>query len=390
MPPSHRKKLSLFLLALLLVCLLLPQPPFAGISHAEAAPLSARLKDIQGRIKEKEKNLRKTSHMESSVSDELKAIEGRLAGYESRLRREKKRIKNTEARIGRASAAVGEDRRELKVHQKWLDDRLIAFQMNGRAQDLVMLLGADDMGSFLRRWRYLEILAKLEAAQVSQYRAAYGQLVQKEAELQALRDGLKRHEARTAYIHERLNSKRRQKDEMLASIRSRKTAYEAELKQLRAASRRLAEIIRRASRHPEFAGKGFRALKGRMPWPVAGMVVYGYGRGTDPVFGTPVFREGIYIETAPNAPVKAVFSGRVVFANRFKGYGRLVIIDHGSGYYSVYADLNEIFLRVGDIINAGTRVGRAGESAMVKAPSLYFEVRYRGKPLNPLQWLARR
>ena len=366
--------------------LFLVSAPMAGISHAD--DVRAKLRQIQGQIREKEKNLGKASRMEYSVSAELKRINGQLAGYEARLRREKNRIGETEARISLTGAAVQEATQELKEHRKWLDSRLIAFQRNGRAQDLVMLLGADDMGSFLRRWRYLEILAKLEKDRVDRYEAACEQLGRKEAELRALKEGLKRHEARTALIQEKLSGKRREKDGLLASIRSRKAGYEAQLRQLQAASRRLAEIINRASRHSTFRGKGFRAFKGRLPWPVKGTVVYGYGRGADPVFGTPVFRDGIYIKTAPNAPVRSVFSGQVVFANRFKGYGKLVIINHGEGYYSLYADLNEIFLKVGDIIETGSSVGTSGEAAMVDAPSLYFEVRYRGKPLDPLQWLA--
>ncbi len=360
--------------------------PMAGISHA--ADVRVKYSKIQVQIKEKEKNLRKASRMESSVSAELNAIDSQLSGYEDRLRYEKKRIRDTEARISRTGADIEQARQELKDHRRWLSNRLIAFQRNGRAQDLVMLLGADDMGSFLRRWRYLEILAKLGKDQVDQCRSIYDRLQQKEAKLRGLKDVLMRHEARTALIQDRLNSKKQEKDELLTSIRSRKAGYEAELQVLRQASRRLATIINRASRQSTFRGKGFRAFKGRLPWPVNGAVVFGYGRGTDPVFGTPVFRDGIYIKTSPDAPVRSVFSGQVVFANWFKGYGKLVIINHGGGYYSLYADLDEIFLKVGDIIDTGARVGRDGRSVMVNAPSLYFEVRYRGKPLDPLQWLA--
>ncbi|MDA8087285.1 MAG: peptidoglycan DD-metalloendopeptidase family protein, partial [Nitrospiraceae bacterium] len=233
------------------------------------------------------------------------------------------------------------------------------------------------------------ILAKLEKDQLDQYKSVYGQLQQQQAKLQQLYGGLRRQEARTALIQGKLNGKKQEKDNLLVSIQNRKAGYEAELQELQKASRRLYEIINRSNLYSTYRGKGFRALKSRLPWPVRGAVVFGYGRGTDPVFGTPVFRNGIYIRTAPNATVRSIFTGKVVFANWFKGYGQLVIVDQGQGYDTLYADLSEIFLKVGDIIETRAEVGKAGKSVMVNGPSLYFEVRYRGKPLDPMQWLAR-
>jgi septal ring factor EnvC (AmiA/AmiB activator) len=80
----------------------------------------------------------------------------------------------------------------------------------------------------------------------------------------------------------------------------------------------------------------------------------------------------------------------VVYADWFKGYGQLVIVNHGQGYHSLYGNLSEIFLKAGDIIERDTKIGRVGTSGMLDRPSLYFEVRYKGRPLNPSQWLARK
>ena len=375
------------LLAPLLATVLLLGSVMATVCRAEDARL--RYKKIQGQIRQQEKNIRETRHKESSISAELNAINGQLARYQQQLRAQKRQLENTNARIARTNTGITQTKQELKDHQQWLENKLIGFQKNGKAEDIVMLLGADDMGSFLRRWRYLEILAKLEKDQLDQYKSVYAQLQQKEAKLQGLYSGLRRQQAATLAIQGKLNGKWQEKNNLLASIRSQRASYEAALEQLREASRKLFEMISRSGRDSTYRGKGFRAARSRLPWPVSGIVVFGYGRGTDPVFGTPVFRNGIYIKTAAGATVRSVFSGKVVFANWFKGYGQLVIINHGGGYNSLYAGLNEIFLKVGDIIMGRAPLGRAGGSVMVNGPSLYFEVRYRGKPLDPMQWLAR-
>ncbi len=360
---------------------------FASVCHSEDA--KGKYRKIQNEIKNEEENLRQAQKRESSVSSQLQAMDGEVSKYEGRLDFEKRRLASINRKIGLTNAGIEKTKQELLKRQNWLKAKLIGLWKNGQTEDLVMLLGADDMGSFLRRWRYLEILAKLGKSQEDSYRASLNELQQQEASLSGLVSGLRQEESRAALAKSRLDMKRQEKQNLLASIKGQKASYEAMLDGLKEASRKLLAVINRSNAASQYNGKGFRGMKSRLPWPVRGSVVFRYGRGTDPVFGTPIFRNGIYIRTAANAMVRNIFEGKVIYANWFKGYGQLVIINHGGGYNSLYADLNEIFLKVGDIIMKRAKVGKAGESAMVNAPSLYFEIRYRGKPLDPMQWLAR-
>lgn len=360
---------------------------FASVCHSEDA--KGKYRKIQNEIKNEEENLRQAQKRESSVSSQLQAMDGEVSKYEGRLDFEKRRLASINRKIGLTNAGIEKTKQELLKRQNWLKAKLIGLWKNGQTEDLVMLLGADDMGSFLRRWRYLEILAKLGKSQEDSYRDSLNELQQQEASLSGLVSGLRQEESRAALAKSRLNMKRQEKQNLLASIKGQKASYEAMLDGLKEASRKLLAVINRSNAASQYNGKGFRGMKSRLPWPVRGSVVFRYGRGTDPVFGTPIFRNGIYIRTAANAMVRNIFEGKVIYANWFKGYGQLVIINHGGGYNSLYADLNEIFLKVGDIIMKRAKVGKAGESAMVNAPSLYFEIRYRGKPLDPMQWLAR-
>ena len=137
-------------------------------------------------------------------------------------------------------------------------------------------------------------------------------------------------------------------------------------------------------------GKGFRRVKGHLPWPISGKVVVPYGKHTDPKFNITVFKNGIEIKAVRREKPKAIAGGRVVYADWFKGYGLLLIINHGSGYHSLYGNLSEIFHEPGDIINKGTAIGKVGESSLLNIPTLYFEIRHKGRPVDPMQWLERK
>ena len=156
------------------------------------------------------------------------------------------------------------------------------------------------------------------------------------------------------------------------------------LREMEESSQRLLDIIReseKAEKEKEetFSTKSFAGLKGKLPWPVDGKVAIPYGSQKDPQFNTPIFRSGSYIKSNTDAVAKAVHSGKVVFAEWFKGYGQLVIVNHGDGYHTLYGSLSEIFTKVGDIIKGKQAVGRVGSSGLLNAPGLYFELRYKGK-----------
>jgi septal ring factor EnvC (AmiA/AmiB activator) len=132
---------------------------------------------------------------------------------------------------------------------------------------------------------------------------------------------------------------------------------------------------------------GFAAAKGRLPFPAAGPVTVGFGRVLNPRFNTITVQNGIDIGAPAGAPVRAVAAGRVVHAGWFKGYGNLVILDHGEGYHSLVAHLATMRTAMGEEVAAGGVLGTVGDSGSLKGPYLYFEIREHGRPVDPRQWL---
>src|SRR5262249_44719057 len=135
---------------------------------------------------------------------------------------------------------------------------------------------------------------------------------------------------------------------------------------------------------------GLGRERGQLPWPAEGRVVTGFGRETHPRFGTETVRSGIDIEAPEGAPIRAVATGSVAYRGWLKGYGNLLVLDHGDGYYTLYAHASQILVEEGDQGKGGELAGRGGEPGSVEGPRLHFEVRYQSRAEDPQLWLRRR
>jgi len=351
-------------------------------------------KKIQKQIETQKEKLEKTKKTERSVLEELDRTNKDLSQIQAGLRRYIGKRKAAENEILLVEADIAANRARLEKQTEWLKRKLRIMQKYGYSGDAVILLStSEDLTQMMRRWKYIKELAGYDHKMLNEYKDTIKNLAEQESRLKTLQAELKKSEERIKTNEKAMAEKKKSKEMLLSSVRREKTSYENMLKELKEASQKLMEIIRRAEEAEAYAAKGFHNLKGKLAWPVIGKVVIPYGAQKDPQFNTPVFRNGIHIKAEDNTPAKAVHSGKVVFAEWFKGYGKLVIINHGEGYHTLYANLSEIFYKVGDIIKAQEVIGKIGESSALgglNAPGLYFEIRYKGKPLDPRQWLKKK
>ena len=137
----------------------------------------------------------------------------------------------------------------------------------------------------------------------------------------------------------------------------------------------LIEKLERGTREKGIYGLYFKGHKGSLSLPVHGNVITeNHGRG-------------IIIEAPQDSPVRAVFSGRVIYSGWFEGYGNIIILDHGDKYYTVCAHTSKVLKRINERVTKGEIIALVGDSGSIRDPGLYFEIRHRGKPENPLEWL---
>ncbi len=360
------------------------------VIYCFAANPQAEYKKIKKEIKEQKEKIEKVERRERSILAELEKIGKDLSTVEADLRKYRRRLKNTELQIAKVEADISLNRGTIERQREWIKRKLRAMQKNRYPGDFLLLLsGTDDFSQLMKSWKNLEYIALYENRILNGYKENLKGLQDKEKQLKVLRSELVKNTEKVRVKETELTGKKQNKVELLASVRKEKSSYEKMLKELKEASRRLYEIIQRSDKDT-YRAKGFSGMRGKLPWPVNGKVAIPYGSSRDPQFNTPVFRSGIFIQTGDDSSAKAVHAGKVVFAEWFKGYGQLMIVNHGNGYHTLYGSLSEIFSKVGDIINSGQVIGRVGDSGVLNAPGLYFEVRYKGKPLDPLQWLKRR
>ena len=131
----------------------------------------------------------------------------------------------------------------------------------------------------------------------------------------------------------------------------------------------------------------FSAHRGLLKMPVSGNVVSKFGKYIEPNSGAVNFRNGVEIKTQQGTPIRAVFSGQTIFSSWLKGYGNVIIIAHGEHFHTVYAHVEEVFSAKGKQVEAGEVIATVGDSGSMIGPSLYFEIRHRGSPVDPLVWV---
>ncbi len=369
--------------AALIALFLLVLPPAAYSSSPQTD-----YRKVQERISEQQKKLAETQKKESSVLVDISSINSKIAKAETDLAKCRQEQRRTEADITYLNAEMAATKGRLATEKEWLKRKLRMMNRLGYSGDtLSVLLSSEDVPQMMRMWKYLESIAAYEHTVMTNYENDLARLDDESRKLESLQALLSRKTETVKTKEKTLAEDRKQKETVLSSVRSEKEEHQRMLRELNEASKRLLEIIRESSRKDTYTATGFSKLRGQLPWPAAGTVAMPYGSQRDSQFNTPVFRNGIQIRTAPDTDARAIFTGKVIFAQWFKGFGQLVIVNHGDGYHSLYGNLSEIFSHVGDIIKQHQVIGRVGTSSMLNAPGLYFEIRYRGKPLDPTQWL---
>jgi septal ring factor EnvC (AmiA/AmiB activator) len=361
------------------------------LSPCDASSPQSEYKKIQKEIKAQKEKLEQVKRRESSILTEIEETNKQMKTAENDLRKYRIRLMNTEERISQVEQQISASKNTIDKHRQWVKRKLRTIYKYGRNSDVVLLLlGSQDISQLIRTGRNLEYITAHEISRVNTYQENLRALQEREQQLTLLRKELTANRAKVLAEEASLSGKKKNKEVLLASVIKEKSSHTKMLREMEESARRLLDIINKSDAGEKYTGRGFAGLKGRLPWPVEGKVAIPFGSQKDPEFNTPVFRSGTFIESSSDSMAKAVHEGKVVFAEWFKGYGQLVIINHGDGYHSLYGSLSEIFTKVGDIIKERQIVGRVGNSGLVNLPGLYFELRYKGKPLNPIQWLRRR
>ncbi len=366
-------------------------------------------KKIQEQMKIQKKKLERVRKTEKNIIEELRKLHLELTEINNMLEKQRAKIKELQNNIQGLRDDINIQRDRLSHQTRLLKKRIKAIQrMIYENEPLLMILSEDDPNQVLKMIRYLEDISKYDKSLIKKYQTTIDILAHKINKLQTFETQLQKEEENFKKLKASYKEKMAQKEKLLVAVRKEKSYYENMIRDLKEASSKIMQIIEEANKKekeqkkrrviepkPEVKDEdlheaiSFTKLKGRLNWPVTGTVAIPYGSQTDPLFNLPVFRSGIHIKTTPNSQIRAVYDGKVVFADSFKGFGQLVIISHGGGYHTLYGNMSRIFPKNGAIIQEREVIGEAGESQLLGTYGLYFEIRYKGRALNPEHWLKK-
>ena len=351
---------------------------------------------IKKKIQEEKQRIRDIKKKESSVISHLNTLDRNLHEKDKELKSLKQKLVRVDRKVKRANKDLGYLAVNIDAQEKLLSDRLVALYKFGDTEMPQLLFSSGSYEDFLSlRW-YLTSILEQDRRLIDDYRKRktvvrnyQRELVEDEQELKSLK---KKAEQKKGEIQKDLLKK----GMILDAVRQQKQVHLAAIRELEAASAKLQRLINRLEKELREKAKektflpsarGFGALQGKLPFPVRGKILSTFGRNENPKFNTFTVQKGIEIEAPLGAGIRAIHDGRVLYSDWFKGYGKILIIDHGEGYYTLSGHASALLKAVGEEVRAGDVVALVGDTGSLKGPCLYFEIRQRGRPLDPLAWL---
>jgi len=362
------------------------------LASPAAADRRADLEALRDAIAETRKRVADYEREERGLLDVIESLDrtaSLLARELATARREAAEAETELARIELEAAAL---ERQLRATERAMSRRAVALYRAGDLGTVRMLFSANGLPEFLSRVSSLRLLLEHDADLLARHQAEsqaleaarvrYGQsaerLVVAEQELAARQEEIAAEQVRRRRVVARLHSDRARERSALVELEKAAQALEETLTRLGADSRPPGRGV---------TGPPFLSLRRRLDPPVEATVVRGFGREVDAEFLTQTFHSGVVFDAPLGTPVAAVAAGTVRFSGWFRGYGRLVILDHGDGYFTVSGHLDHAGVEVGDVVTARQAIGTVGETGSLSGPRLYFEIRQGAQAQDPADWL---
>jgi septal ring factor EnvC (AmiA/AmiB activator) len=383
-----------YALGLLCLCLL---------ANNAFASKQDELDNLRKRITELQQDLEKTSESKSEAADALRKSERAISNSNRKLSELAQQQIEAESTLSQLQQQGHQLERDMQGQQTLLGKLLYQQYLGGKQEYLKMLLNNRDPNQMAREIQYYEYIARSRAVWLHTLRTNLDQL-------HTVTEQTKQKSAEIASLQSEQTSQRQtlEKDKITHQQVLKKIALQLkqqrnEIGRLQRDENRLAQLVDKLSRmlaQPKgkglfsnnnlpdnrFDGSPFEQLKGKLALPVKGVVSNKFG-STRP--DSTVLWKGLFLRAAAKQPVKAVAAGRVVFADWLRGFGNLLILDHGKGYMSLYGNNETLYKQVGDVLRGGDTIAAVGNSGGNEESGLYFELRHEGQPMDPMKWISK-
>ena len=381
-------------LALLSLCLAANQP-----AHATR---QQQLDNLRQRISALQQEVEKTTESKSEAADALRQSERAISESNRKLYDLRQTQQQTNHSLQQLQQQSRKLEQNVKIQQAMLGKLLYRQYLGGHEDYLALLLDNRDPDQVARNLKYYQYITRDRATWLNSLRANLMQRNELAGQAKQKRNEIAKLQAEKKLQKQSLEKDKQARKLILSRISRQLQSQRHEIGRLQRNQNRLSQLVQKISNmlakpagqgifsnnqlpDDRFDGKPFASLKGKLVLPVKGVVTNRYGT---PHPDSRVRWKGLFLRATAGQPVKAVAAGRVVFADWLRGFGNLLIIDHGKGYMSLYGDNETLYKQVGDTLHGGDTIAAVGNSGGNAQSGLYFELRYEGKPLNPMKWVA--
>ncbi len=391
---------------------------------AKAEPPKQALSDVQQRLESLKKELDNSQEAHKDAADALKESEVAISEANKKLYEINQRQQENKKTLTKLEAASASTSETLAQQQNLLSSQLYQQYIHGQQSYVQMILQSEHPSEIARNVHYYAYIAKARAALIRKMQGNLNQITKlNEETASALKEVA---ELKQKQIEERhkLENQKQAKSKVVKTLSQQISSQRDEIKKLSRDEKRLSQLVERlakiippkpkahkttvprkssatdvaednkpskeavsisndATPSNEFTGANFAALKGKLRLPVRGEVANRFGASRE---DSGISWKGLFIRAKEGADVKSVASGRVVFADWLRGFGNLIIVDHGDGYMSLYGNNQAVLKQVGETVRAGDSIASVGNSGGNPTNGLYYELRNQSRPFDPLSW----
>ena len=385
---SARSLFSIIGCIIALTLLPIGSSAFAQVSNASAQ--KEKLAELQAELRARQQVLENNKASAQELENVLKASELEIAKVAKALATTGQALKNVQKEQATLESEQEALKAAIRKQQSLLSSQLKSAFMAGHYDYAKMVFYQDDARTFERVITYYQYVAKARQKEIESFRSNVARLEEVNAELdekaQSLAALKEEQEGQRAVLITRQDDRKttlKKINKTIASENQRIASLQADEKALKDAIEAARIAAERAAREAEVSMAGLAKLKGKLTPPVNGRIrnLFGSRRQGQ------VSWKGIVIDGAEGDPVNSIAPGKVLYADWLRGFGLVAIVDHGKGYMSVYGHNQALLKQAGDDVRQGERIALVGRSGGQEYPNLYFEIRHKGKALNPSAWL---
>ncbi len=362
----------------------------------------AELENLRERISAMQRDMDKTTESKAAASDALRESEHSISNVNRQISLLSSQQRIADQKLNELQSKQEQLSKNMAGQQILLGRLLYQQYLGGQEEYAKLLLSNRDPNQVARDLEYYHYIARNRANWLNTMRANLQKIASLSSATEEQRVTLQKLEAEQKTQQLALKEKRQQRKKTLAQISQQLKGQRREIHRLQQDENRLAQLVEkitqmlaqpkstsifRNNKLPDdrYDGRPFAQLKGKLAIPVKGDITNRFGA---PRPESTVLWKGIFVRAAEGQVVKTIAAGRVVFADWLRGFGNLLIVDHGKGYMSLYGNNETLYKQVGDELRGGDTIATVGNSGGNEDTGLYFELRLESKPLDPLKWLA--